>query len=157
MKPTVYLETTVVSYYIAKPHQNPAIALRQEITKEWWRTVLTKLEPFVSPTVLDEISHGDEVASQERLDTVATFTILKSSPQVISLAKEYRVRSQIPEKSRADAFHLAFASSHGMDYLVSWNCKHIVSGRVKRILDEINHAHGIRTPSICTPEELMEI
>ena len=62
-----------------------------------------------------------------------------------------------PDKAQADAYHLALAAWHGLDYLVSWNCTHIVSGRVRMIIEEVNAEFGIRTPIICTPEELMEI
>lgn len=64
---------------------------------------------------------------------------------------------EIPEKARADSYHLALATWHGMDFMASWNCTHIVSGRVKKIIEEINSTYGIRTPIVCTPEELMEV
>jgi hypothetical protein len=63
----------------------------------------------------------------------------------------------LPDKAQADAYHLALAAWHGLDYLVSWNCTHIVSGRVRMIVEEVNAQFGIRTPIICTPEELMEV
>jgi hypothetical protein len=63
----------------------------------------------------------------------------------------------LPDKAQADAYHLALAAWHGLDYLVSWNCTHIVSGRVRMIIEEVNAEFGIRTPIICTHEELMEI
>lgn len=57
----------------------------------------------------------------------------------------------------ADVYHLALATWHGMDYLVSWNCRHIASGRVRGALEKVNAQRGIATPVICTPEELMEV
>ena len=82
--------------------------------------------------------------------------ILPLTPDVESLAALYFEAVQLPEKARADSYHLAIAAVHEMDYLVSWNCSHIVSGRVRRIIEAINDDRGIRTPIICTPEELME-
>ena len=72
------------------------------------------------------------------------------------LADTYFSALTIPEKARADAYHLAIASWHGIDFIVSWNCIHIVNGRIKRLIEEVNAGQGIRTPIICTPEELME-
>jgi len=94
---------------------------------------------------------------QNRLDKVVSFSILEVVLEVRRLADEYFNAIQIPEKARADAYHLALAAWHGLDFLVSWNCTHIVSGRVKMIIEEINAEYGIRTPVICTPEELMEV
>jgi hypothetical protein len=74
---------------------------------------------------------------------------------VVNLADAYYSRLQISEKARLDAYHLALATWHGLDFLVSWNCTHIVSARVRRTLEEINARQGFCTPIICTPEELM--
>jgi len=81
---------------------------------------------------------------------------LEVVPEVGKLAESYFAKIALPEKARADAFHLALATWHGMEYLLSWNCTHIVSGRIKRWIEEVNAANGMRTPVMCTPEELME-
>ena len=72
------------------------------------------------------------------------------------LADLYFTRIRLPEKAKADAYHLALATWHGMDFLLSWNCAHIVNGHVRLLLENVNSEQGIRTPVICTPEELME-
>jgi len=69
---------------------------------------------------------------------------------------KYFAAIKIPEKARYDAYHLALAAWHGVDFMVSWNCTHIANGRVIRIIENINTENAIRTPVICTPEELME-
>lgn len=142
---------------LPRPSRDLIIAAHQQITHEWWEKTLPKCEAFVSPIVIDEISRGDNVAVQHRLDKVVSFSILEVVSEVRKLADEYFNAVQIPEKARADAYHLALAAWHGLDFLVSWNCTHIVSGRVKMIIEEINAEYGIRTPVICTPEELMEV
>ncbi len=78
-------------------------------------------------------------------------------PEIQELAEAYFNALAIPEKARPDSYHLALAAWHSMDYLVSWNCTHIVSGRVRMKVEEINTQFGIRTAIICTPEELMEV
>lgn len=75
---------------------------------------------------------------------------------VVDLGSKYFSALPIPEKARTDAYHLATAVYHGMDYLVTWNCTHIAAGRVIAVVDQINADLGYATPVICTPEELME-
>lgn len=156
MKPTVYIETTVISYRMAKPSRDLIIAAHQQITHEWWDIALPRFDAFISPIVLEEISKGDADAAKLRLDSVSSFQLLEVLSEVRDLADSYFSAIEIPEKARADSYHLAVAAWHGMDFLISWNCSHIVSGRVKRIVEEINSANRIRTPIVCTPEELME-
>jgi hypothetical protein len=155
-KPTVYLEPTVISYYTASRTRDLIMAAHQEITWEWWESVLPGLDPYVSQIVFDEISRGDADAAQRRLAAVREFKVLEMTSEIASLANMYFNALNIPEKARSDSFHLALAVHHGMDYLVSWNCTHISSGRVRNTVSAINEKVGYATPIICTPEELME-
>lgn len=141
---------------MARPSRDLIIAAHQQITHEWWEIALPQFDAFISPIVLEEISKGDVDAAKLRLDSVSSFQVLEVLSEVRTLADSYFSAIEIPEKARADSYHLAVAAWHGMDFLISWNCSHIVSGRVKRIVEEINSANGIRTPIVCTPEELME-
>ena len=132
-------------------------AAHQQVTMEWWENVLPKLEPFISPLVIEEASRGDESASKLRLDKIAEFSVLEITSEVRELAELYFEKILIPDKARGDAFHLAVATFQGMDFLVSWNFSHILSARIRSIIQEINALRGILTPIICTPEELMEV
>lgn len=156
MNSTVYIETSVISYLSAKPSRDLIVAAHQQITIDWWETALPHYDAFVSPIVLDEISRGDVSAVQARLEKVSAFLILEVLPEIRNLADIYFSELDIPEKARADSYHLAIAAWHGIDFLVSWNCTHIVNGRIRMMIEEINARQGIRTPIICTPEELME-
>ena len=156
-RPTVYIESTVVSYCTARTGRNPGMALHQRITREWWDRVLPSMQPYVSPFVLDEIARGDPAAAARRLKLVDKFPVLEVVAEVNALAERYFRAIDIPRKAQADAYHLALAVWHGMDYMVSWNCTHIASGRVQRIVEDINAFLGIRSPVICTPETLMEV
>lgn len=157
MKPTVYVETSVISYRTARPSRDLVVAAHQQLTADWWERALPQLDAYVSPTVLDEISQGNEKAAQERLAAVAAFGVLELVPQVGALADQYFAAIDLPEKARADAYHLAMAVWHGMDYLVTWNCQHIAGARIKRIVETVNAGQTLLTPVICTPEELMEV
>jgi predicted nucleic acid-binding protein len=157
MKPTVYVETSVISYMTAQVSRDLIVAAHQQLTVEWWLRALPKLHPFVSTVVLGEIAQGDPEAARKRMDIVAQFDILEVVPEVRELAERYFSAIDLPERARADAYHLALAVWHGMNYLVTWNCTHIAGGKVKLILERINAARGVISPIICTPEELMEV
>ncbi|MCP4656629.1 MAG: type II toxin-antitoxin system VapC family toxin [bacterium] len=157
MKPAVYIETTVISYLTARPSRDLIVAGHQQLTHEWWSDHLPRFEGFISPAVMDEISKGDPKAAQARLSAVADFKILELVPEVRDLADAYFSGIEIPARARADSYHLAFAAWHGMDFLVTWNCTHIAGGFVRRMVRGINSEREIATPTICTPEELMEI
>ena len=156
MKPTVYIETSVISYFTAKPSRDLIVAAHQQITHEWWEKALIHYEPYISPIVLEEISRGDSRAAKFRLEIISSFSVLEIIPAVHKLSALYFKKSKLPEKAMADSYHVALASWHGIDYLVSWNCVHIVNGRMRMVIEEINARQGIRTPIMCTPEELME-
>lgn len=157
MKPTVYIETSVISYLTTRPSRDLVVAAHQQLTHEWWEQVLPQCEAFVSSIVLEEAGRSDREAAQRRLRSIESLAIVAVTPEVDSLAAAYFAAIALPGKAQADAYHLALATWHGVDYLLSWNCTHIVSGRVRMILEEVNAQFGIRTPIICTPEELMEI
>ena len=157
MKPTVYIESTIISYLTARPSRDLIVAAHQQITVEWWEDVRPKVDAFISPFVNQEISRGDEKAAQKRIEAAKNLPVLEINDEIQKLAEKYFVMLEIPEKSRLDAAHLAVAVWHEIDYLLSWNCRHIVSGRVKKLLEEINATLNLKTPVLCTPEELMEV
>ena len=140
--PTVYIESTVISYYAASRTRDLIVAAHQEITWEWWENVLPALDPHISQIVYDEVSRGDASAAERRLTAIGEFSVLEMTPDVASLASVYYDALDIPEKARNDSIHLSLATCHGMNYLVSWNCAHISSGRVRNIVGRINDEKG---------------
>lgn len=156
MKPSVYLETTVVSYFVSRPSRDLIVAAHQQITNEWWENVLPYLDVFISAIVIDEITRGDNDLAKRRMEIVSSFNLVDMTDGVRHLAELYYDALNIPEKARADSFHLALASWHELDFLVSWKCTHIASARVRKIIETSNDDQKLRTPLICTPEELME-
>ena len=157
MKPAIYIETSIISYLTARPSRDLIVAAHQQLTIDWWDNVRPRTECFVSPFVIQEASRGDKGASQRRMDATAGLPVLELNNEIRELASTYFAAINIPEKAKVDAFHLAVAVWHRMDYLLSWNCTHIASGRVRKILREVNERLRISTPVICTPEELMEV
>ena len=157
VKPTVYIETSIISYLTANSSRDLIVAAHQQITVEWWKEVRPDVECFVSAFVIQEASRGDSELARKRLNSIAAFSVLELNEEVEELAREYFVAINIPARAKIDAFHLAIAAWYKMDYVLSWNCKHIASGRVQKMLQEINARLKVHTPILCTPEELMEV
>lgn len=157
MKPTVYIETTIVSYLTARPSRDLIVAGHQQITAEWWEDVRPKVDCFLSPFVIQEASRGDSVMVEKRLESIADIPVLAQNETVDELAQRYFVKMSIPERAKIDAFHLAIAAAYEMDYLLSWNCRHIASAQVQRTIQKMNDEFEIQTPVMCTPEALMVV
>jgi len=154
MNPTVYIETTVISYYANRPSRDLLVAAHQQVTYDWWTEVLPKCTAHISPVVITELERG---AIEDSVDEVDEMALLKITDEVARLAAHYFKRLNLPSTARADSYHIALAAWHGMDYLVTWNCKHIAGARIRRTLSQLNAERGIHAPVICTPEELMEV
>jgi predicted nucleic acid-binding protein len=157
MKESIYLETTVVSYYTSKPSRDIVALAHQEITRQWWPIAIRRYDIFISEVVTEEARFGDPEAAKRRLEELKDFPHLELNDKVEEMAQVYMERLNIPEKSFRDAAHLAIACVHNIDYLVTWNCAHLANGEVIKKLMKINESLGIHTPIICTPEELMEV
>jgi hypothetical protein len=153
-RPTLYLETTIPSYYAARPSADLVLAAHQHLTRVWWDDHKAAYDIFVSELVLQEASRGDPDAAEKRGAVVVGFPILRVTEDAIHLARIYLKRLPLPPSADADALHLALATINGMDYLLTWNCRHIARGSVIRALPAVNTEHGYETPTICTPEEL---
>lgn len=156
MKESLYLETTVVSYYTSKPSRDIIVLAHQEITREWWYKAIKRFDCFISEVVVEEVSLGDRESAKRRLEELKNFPHLELNDKVEEMAQVYMERLEFPKKSFRDAVHLAVASVHNIDYLITWNCTHLANGEVIKKLMKINGSFGIHTPIICTPEELME-
>lgn len=155
MKRTVYLESTVLSYLAAAPSRDLLIAAHQHVTSEWWRTRRLGFDLYVSQFVLDEISRGDAEAAKRRLNAVKGISLLDITDDVFDLAAGLVASRIIPKKAGTDAIHIALAAVHSMDFLLSWNCKHIANAAIVRAVEAVCGMRGFQCPVICTPEELM--
>ena len=155
MSSTVYLETTIPSYLTAWRSRDIIIAGKQEVTRIWWDERKNDFSLYVSPYVLDETSHGDPVAVQKRMEILQNIPVLEVDEEVVSLAELILKDTIIPRKASTDALHIAIATRHGMDYLLTWNCTHIANAEIVRIVAKVMENHGVEIPVICTPDELM--
>jgi predicted nucleic acid-binding protein len=136
--------------------KDPRRALQQEITTEWWQTASVHFDLFVSDLVWDEIREGDPTAAVERKAAIAGIPRLLINNNVLHLAVVYEIALGIPPKAKSDGLHLAFAVAYEMDYVVTWNCAHIMNLNVIRKLRAVNISEGWETPVILTPQAMLE-
>ena len=153
-KPIVYLETTIVSYLSARKSKDVIIAAHQQITQEWWTQRREHYEVYVSQLVVHEISRGDQNAAQKRLEALQGIPSLEITEEAIALAEQFIRRNAIPRHAAEDALHVAIAATHGADYLLTWNCKHIANAEKWLAIANVCQTEEVEPPIICTPEEL---
>jgi len=155
MKPKAYIETTVVSYLTARPSRDLIMAAHQQLTQERWENRRPDFDLYASQLVIQESSAGDVGMAQQRLEMLDDLPLLEVNPEAISLARTLVEKGPIPEKAAVDALHIAVATVHGMNYLLTWNCKHIANAERQAGVAKICREAGYGPPIICTPEELL--
>ncbi len=155
--PTVYLETSVIGYLASRRSADIVTAGKQQITHDWWNIHRSRFALFVAPPVLDECSAGDPTAAAERLVFVAGITVLVISQAAQELASELMLSVPLPKKAQVDALHIAISATTQMDYLLTWNCKHIANPSLRRRIEEVINAAKLVPPVICSPQELVNV
>ena len=153
--PSVYLETTIASYLAAHPSRDLIIAAHQQITHDWWLSSRDRFDLYISDAMLNEIRGGDPDAAARRLAIVNGLPVLQLNDDVRNLVHEYDRRLGLAGRARADLPHFAFAVAYQMDYLVTWNCRHIANGEMIRRLLDANAALRRPTALVVTPEEIL--
>ena len=152
---TVYIETSVVSYLRQRPSAQVVMAAHQLLTHKWWDTERTNYELVVSQYVLDEASAGDPTLAAERLQSLDGIPLLPDAPEITRIADEIMSRAILPAKAQVDALHIATVAHHRIQYLLTWNCKHIANAKILPRIHRVLTDAGVPIPVICTPEELL--
>jgi len=156
MKPRVYIETSVISYLASRPARDLIVAAHQALTREWWEQRSGRFELVISQLVEQEAGAGDPDASRSRLAAIDGIAILALSDDAVAVAELLATNGPIPHEAAADALHIAVAAVNGVDYLLTWNCKHLANASLRVQIAAFLEDAGYAGPVICTPEELME-
>ncbi len=154
IRPRVYVETTIPSLYF-ETRTAAAIVARRDWTREWWATASTRYELVTSLAVIDELSAGNAVRSAERLALVADLPLLPVEPAVADIVQAYQRNKLMPADPGGDALHLAVASYHKCDFLLTWNCRHLANANKFGHIRRINTLLGLYVPALVTPLELL--
>jgi predicted nucleic acid-binding protein len=152
---SVYVETSIVSYLRQQPSGQVIAAAHQLLTHRWWDNHRHEYELVTSQYVLEEAALGDPSLAAERLKVLADIPSLELHPDIPRLATEIVARAILPSKAIVDALHIAAASYHAIDYLLTWNCKHIANVRIFAQVRELLVEWNYPVPLICTPEEML--
>jgi predicted nucleic acid-binding protein len=152
---SVYLETTFISYLVARLSRDMIVAAHQQTSHEWWDTRRNDFVCSVSQVVIDEVSAGDPDEIQKRLDVIRDLPVLEVTKSAEALTQAIIASGVIPPRAVRDAAHIAVAAVHGIDYLLTWNCRHLANAQITRKIEEVCKRLSERMPVICTPEELM--
>lgn len=155
MKPKVYLETTVVSYLTAWPSRDVIMHGKQQATRDWWAKRRQEFDLCTSQLVVAEASAGDPQAVQDRLRVLQGIPLLDLIPEAEALTQKLLDMDALPEKASVDAAHIAAAAVHGIDYLITWNCRHLANATMRSQIEEVCRGVGFAPPIICTPYELL--
>jgi len=155
VKPKVYLETSFIGYLTSWPARDVVVLAHQQLTREWWETRRAFFELFSSEVVVAEAERGDEAAVRSRREILAATSRLSATPAAEALVPKLLNATGLPPKVFADMTHVALATVHGMQYLLTWNCRHIANAAILRFIVKTCREQGYEPPVICTPEELM--
>jgi predicted nucleic acid-binding protein len=153
-KPLVYVETTIPSFYY-ELRTAPDIVARRDWTRKWWSTAAGRFELVTSAPVLDELAGGSPERGAERLELVRGLLLVPVEPAVADIVAAYLRHRLMPAAPAGDALHLALASFHKCDFLVTWNCRHLANANKFGHIRRVNAMLGLFVPALVTPLELL--
>ncbi len=150
----IYIESTIPSYLVARPARDILQAARQRVTKDWWAAAAAKNDLFTSQVVLDEITSGEADMARRRMSILAQLPLLDLTDEARKLTKDVLSSGLLPMSADRDAAHIALATVHQMDVLLSWNCRHIANAAIQAGLRKLAERSGFTLPVLCTPDEV---
>ena len=156
MKAKAYLETTVVSYLTSRRSRDVVVAAYQEITREWWRDAQDNFQLVASQLVVSEAGSGDPEAARDRLQVLENVELLDATGDAENPAQSLIGSGAVPQQAAEDAAHIAIAAANGVDFLVTWNFRHIANATMRARIEQACRQAGFEPPVICTPNELLE-
>lgn len=154
---SVYLETTIIGHLMGRLHPDPVIAGRQVTTREWWQSASSLYKLYVSQLVIRECSDGDAGAAKERLDAISGIDLLEISTEADFLADQLIKQHAVPITEPRDALHIAIAATGAVEFLVTWNFRHIANPSMRKRIEAVCRDHGFEPPLICTPDEILGV
>lgn len=155
MMTRIYIETSVISFLTARQSKDVVLAGHQASTHIFWSRK-KDFELFISDMVIQECEKGDADCAQSRIQAITGLPVLSVDKEVEHLASELINKGAIPKKSLEDAVHIAVASVSAIDFIVTWNFKHINNPFMKQQIRNVIVNQGYAMPEICSPDELLE-
>lgn len=154
MKPKVYIETTIPSFY-HEIRTEPDMIARREWTREWWNERRAAYELVISDAVIDELGRGDHPVKEKAVELIQELEVLEITPEIGEIVEAYIRNKVMPKDPVGDAMHLALASFYKCDFLLTWNCRHLANANKIGHIRRINSILGLYVPELVMPIELM--
>lgn len=153
-KYSVYLESSFISYLTSKKSKNQTIASNQRISKEWWQNQKHHFDLSISQLVINEISQGNPTAARKRIEMIQLLSTLEISLLAKDIAQRLVNDGAFPQNAVADALHVGIATAHNIDFILTWNFKHLANVVAQTKMKEIINGMQLRLPTMCIPQEL---
>ena len=149
-----YLETTFFSFFYDE-RPAPAIVAMRDWTRQFWDERRHEYDLVTSAATLDELRKGDLPHKHAALNLALTMPLIPGGDEVDRIVRAYVQHKLMPEDPAGDALHLALASFHQCDYLVTWNCRHLANANKFGHIRQVNRLLGLKSPELATPQELL--
>jgi predicted nucleic acid-binding protein len=146
----VYIETTIPSAYHTMRTDPEAIA-RRNWTRAWWSEIAPGFVLTTSAAVIAELRRGTGALTQSRLKLLDGLDLLDIDDDVEEITRIYIAKKVAPRDPVGDALHLALATHHRVDVLLTWNCRHLANPNKLEHIRVINFQLGYTTPMLATP------
>ncbi len=154
MKSSVYIETSIPSFYF-EVRTEPDNVARREWTRQWWNEHSANYNVYTSEAVIDELEKGSFPGQSDALKLIEHLPLLDISEPIADIVATYISHRIMPKDPAGDALHLAIASFHKCDFLVTWNCRHLANANKFGHIRRINTLLGLFVPMLVTPLELI--
>lgn len=152
---TVYIETSVVSYLTARPSSSLLAAAWQAATVDWWEVHRLRFNVCTSALTIEEAGRGHPEAAERRVDALKGIATLPITQAVVEVTDALIQGRALPAGAQNDAVHIAVSAVHRIDYLLTWNFRHLANAEARPIIRRVCEAYGYVGPEICTPSELI--
>lgn len=152
MRHSVYIDTTIPSYYI---DERPQLRLHIDRTRQWWDDERHLYDVYTSEFVMAELEEGNFPGKARAIALIHEIPRLKPSSEIQDIVEIYVANHLVPTVDLRDGFHLAFACFYKMDYLLTWNCAHLANIHKQEHIRIINMRLALHTPAIITPLEFL--
>ena len=147
-KKSIYIDTSVISALF-----DTRTPERKSMTDEFWKKI-GNYQTFISTITKEEIEASSVQIKKKMLEVVGKFRVLMVNKEIEELTKEYLGNGIASDKYRNDAVHIAIAVVNNLDFIVSWNFKHIVKVKTRRVVNLVNELRGYHPIEIIAPPEL---
>ncbi|MBU7586323.1 MAG: type II toxin-antitoxin system VapC family toxin [Nostoc sp. TH1S01] len=154
MKPKVYIETSIPSFYY-EVRTEPDMVARRQWTREWWNNAKENYELVTSIAVLDELNRGNFPSKREAIELISNLLFVPIESAITQIVEVYIQQHLMPSDPLGDALHLALASYHKCDFLLTWNCRHLANANKFGHIRRLNVMLGLYVPTLVTPLELI--